>query len=370
MQPRMIAMKAGIVTQPLKNNFGGIIQNFALQETLRNLGHDPVTLCVIQPHDSVSLRKRIAPFIHWLRLLPYIPQGNLFRFFRVHGANQRRNLTEFTDTHISTTQLPRYTVPSGFNALICGSDQIWRPKYNADIEDMYLKFAENADVTKIAYAASFGTDQWEYTETQTLECARLIEMFDSVSVREKSGAELCRRNLGHHAEWVADPTLLLDENRYREICSDIPASSRPYIGSYLLDPDKQRLKILSGISRNLNKRVHDCNPASDSMEKWLAMFRDAEFIVTDSFHGTVFAIIFRKPFITIANPARGNARLKSLLEPFGLYDRLTDSVGDALEIASRPVDWKMAGTRLDAFRLKSIAFLKEALSCHKKNDSK
>lgn len=365
-QTGIIAMKAGIVTQPLKNNFGGIIQNFALQETLRALGHESVTICVAQVYEPLSLRERIAPFVRWLKLMPYLPGGNMCNFFRTAHTGQRRNLSEFTDTYISTISIPRYAVPPGINALICGSDQIWRPKYNACIEDMYFRFAETADIVRISYAASFGTDRWEYSESQTLECARLIELFDYVSVREKSGAELCRRHLGHHAEWVADPALLLDAEQYGRLCTSIPVSTTPYIGSYLLDPDKSRLKILSGLRKHLHIPVHDCNPASASMEEWLAMFRDADFVVTDSFHGTIFSIIFRKPFITIANPVRGNARLKSLLEPLGLYDRMTDSTNEAQRIAAAPINWNAVETRLNAFRSKSINFLKESLSKHDK----
>ena len=145
-----------------------------------------------------------------------------------------------------------------------------------------------------------------------------------------------------------------------------PASRFQPPPSYLLDPDKSRLKILSGLRKHLHLPVHDCNPASASMEEWLAMFRDADFVVTDSFHGTIFSIIFRKPFITIANPVRGNARLKSLLEPLGLYDRMTDSTNEAQRIAAAPINWNAVETRLNAFRSKSINFLKESLSKHDK----
>lgn len=356
-------MKTGIVTQPLSNNFGGIIQNYALQEVLRTLGHDSITICIMHQNRPLSLRGRIAPVVRWLKIVRHIPLGNRMAMLRFASNRQRNNLAKFVRTYINTTEpLPKYTVTPGLEALICGSDQIWRPKYNPNLEDMFLKFAEHASMPKIAYAASFGVDQWEYSEAQTIECSRLLANFSSVSVRERSGVELCRRHLGHQAEWVTDPTLLLESDIYTQICAETHSTYSGKVGSYLLDPDKSRLSIVRQIGRQLKKQVRDCNPASASMQEWLSMFRDADFIVTDSFHGAVFAIIFRKPFVAIANPVRGNARFNSLLDPLGLNDRMTTALDEALAIASRPINWKETASRLDALRSASLRFLKNALS--------
>lgn len=364
-------MKAGIITQPLKNNFGGIIQNYALQEALRSLGHDSITVRTTFPQRRASMRGCVASIVRWMKLIGFIPRGNMLSFLRVASDRQRPSLARFIDTHISATNpLPRLMIPQGCEALICGSDQIWRPRYNRNLEDMFLKFAEQAEIIRIAYAASFGVDSWEFSEAQTLECAGLLGEFNSVSVRERSGLELCRRHLGHQAELVADPTLLLDAGKYTELCSEFPGKYQRRIGSYLLDPDSLRLKLLCRIGRRLKKRIRDCNPATASMEEWLAMFRDADFIVTDSFHGTVFAIIFRKPFVTIANHARGNARFSSLLEPLGLAGRMAVSPDEAENIAMLPIDWLHVEKSLEKLRSASLGFLETSLDNPTKPESK
>ena len=355
-------MKAGIITQPLANNLGGIIQNYALQETLRRLGHQPVTINVTPQCKHLTARMLAAPVVRWLRILPFIPSGNRLRMFRFATTRQRANLAAFTKSHINTTvPLQQPHVPDDAGAIICGSDQIWRPKYNVPIENMFLKFTGHANILRIAYAASFGVDHWEFSDEQTMECAGLLEKFNSVSVRERSGVELCRRHFGCQAQWVVDPTMLLEAKDYAPLCTANENRFRHKAGSYLLDPDKHSLKILKQVSHRLKLKVRDCNPLSASVEEWLAMFRDAEFIVTDSFHGTVFAIIFRKPFVTIANPDRGNARFKSLLEPLGLQNRMTVDSAKAIDIAGRPIDWAAVESLLNSLRSKSTEFLINAL---------
>jgi len=356
-------MKAGIITQPLANNLGGIIQNYALQKTLSTLGHQPVTLNITPQRKRLTAHMLMAPAVRWLRILPFIPAGNWMRMFRFTTNRQRPNLANFTKTNINITAPHNQPqVPDDAGAMICGSDQIWRPKYNSPIENMFLKFAGEANILRIAYAASFGVDYWEFSDEQTLECSALLEKFNSVSVRERSGVELCRRHFGCQAQWVIDPTMLLEAGDYAALCNGTKSRFAHKIGSYLLDPDRHNLKIIKRISRRLKLKVRDCNPVAASMEEWLSMFRDAEFIATDSFHGTVFAIIFRKPFVTIANPDRGNARFKSLLEPLGLQDRMTEDIDKAIGIATRQIDWADVESRLNALRAKSITFLKNALS--------
>ena len=364
-------MNAAIITQPLKNNFGGIIQNYALQEALRALGHDSTTIRTTQPTRPPSLRMRVSPIARWIKIMRAIPGGNKLSFLRFASEKQRTNLAEFVSTHITATDpLPRFLVLPGTDAIICGSDQIWRPRYNANLEDMFLKFAEQADIIRVAYAASFGVDYWEYSEAQTMECSRLLDMFHSVSVRERSGAELCRRHLGHQAEWVVDPTMLLGAEKYMELCSHFPMKYANRIGCYMLDPDRNKLKLLGRIGKRLDKRIRDCNPAKAPMEEWLSMFRDADFIVTDSFHGTVFAIIFNKEFVTISNPTRGNARFSSLLEPLGLAGRMTLSPEKAEKIAMEPIDWTRVKSVLEKLRSASLGFLETSLNNLSKPEAK
>ena len=201
-------------------------------------------------------------------------------------------------------------------AIIVGSDQVWRPKYNYRIEDMFLKFAEKLPVRRIAYAASFGVDNWEYTSKQTFECAALAKKFDAISVREESGVKLCKEHLGVDATWVLDPTLLLTKEDYESICRDTPVCNEKYIAVYVLDENENVTATYEkeSAARGLVvKKFHADSESTLTVPEWLAMFRDASFVVTDSFHGTVFSIICGKEFKCIYNEGRGAARFESLL---------------------------------------------------------
>jgi polysaccharide pyruvyl transferase WcaK-like protein len=245
-----------------------------------------------------------------------------------------------------------------FDAFVVGSDQVWRPRYSPSILNFYLDFLDDikSPAKRIAYAASFGVDDWEYSSELTEKCKSLAQKFDSISVRERSAVELCRNKLGVPAEWVVDPTLLLEPADYGPLiswCEKKPATG--CVLAYVLDPAPEKRSIAESVGRAVGANVFSIKPeysitqarAKDvakcrfpSVEGWLQAFHDASFVVTDSFHGTVFSILFNKPFIAIGNSARGMARFKSLLSQFGLTDRLVESPeGVSSVLIHAPVDW-------------------------------
>ena len=201
--------------------------------------------------------------------------------------------------------------------LVVGSDQVWRPSYNLNVFDMFLDFCKNEDnLKRIAYAASFGVDEWEYTSEQTRKCSELAKKFDAISVREKSGVALCKNNFGVDATWVLDPTLLLNKEDYCEVCKDVPVSSDKILVVYVLDMNDSICELCNSIAKEQNLKIKVISSGSQAfltIPEWLAMFRDASYVVTDSFHGTVFSIIFEKEFKCIYNKNRGAARFESLM---------------------------------------------------------
>ena len=260
---------------------------------------------------------------------------------------------------------------------MAGSDQIWRPKYFGNIEDAFLAFTSGWNVKRIAYAASFGTDQMEYSYTQLEECSALLKNFDAVSVREASAVAICDEWFDREdALHVLDPVMLLPPEHYRTIAGQ--SSSRPCRGkvlSYILDPDHSKLSVLGRLTGWLGIDSYDaCIPDRNrdiplkdrvvpSMPQWLSCFADAEFVVTDSFHGCVLAILLHKPFIALGNVSRGMSRIQSLLESFGLEDRIVQGIDpdDDGEYFLSGIDWTEADARLEAMREKSIGFLRAAL---------
>lgn len=337
-------MKIGILTQPLHNNYGGLLQNYALQTVLKRLGHDVYTINVKS--------KNSTKFIRFASILKRSAQRLLGQQVRVRTwatAQEAEVISQhtrqFVNRNIVTTESITRKLDSNllnnynFGAYIVGSDQVWRPKYSPQLPTYFLDFLENnTDVIKLAYAASFGVDDWEFTESQTVEFKRLAKLFNAISVREDSGAELCKKYFDVDATHVLDPTMLLDKEVYISLVEKDNIKESPgNLFTYILDSSDEKNSIVKTIANNYNLRpfsvmqtkrfsdkdrqgINDC--VFPPVEEWIRGFMDAQFVVTDSFHGTVFSILFNKPFVSIGNKGRGLSRFTSLLKMFNLEDRL------------------------------------------------
>lgn len=357
-------MRVGIVTQPLEMNYGGILQNWALQQALKRLGHDPIT---IDAYQRFSTPHYVYNWVRaWCKRLmgkkAYLP-------LRYHGAMRSKQTGQFIEKHINKTRVmwdykPEVVKKYRLEGLVVGSDQVWRRWYSSShLTDMYLSFASGFPVKRVAYAASFGVDHWEYTQAQTDACAPFAQQFDAVSVREASGVELCRKYLDVEATYVLDPTLLLESKDYDPIIDAEWDASEPYLAVYCLDitPVKEEFFNRLAKERSLKVRYFTFGWKSTlTVEQWLAMLNHSSMVVTDSFHGTVFSILFGKDFLTMGNPLRGNTRISGLLEQLGLENRLISDT-EPVEPADCVIDWQDVYSRLDVKRKESIEFLENAL---------
>lgn len=357
-------MKIAIVTQPLKANYGGVLQNFALQRTLVKLGHQPIT---IDYRDSSPLWFYLLQSIKTLLLFPFPSLRRSFTPFRNVFPRDPR-IMNFVRQHIVLTReqylsykkeiLRKYQI----DAVVVGSDQVWRPLYNPGcLYDTFLEFASGLKVIKLAYAASFGVDTWEFTAEQTRRCRELIRNFKAVSVREISAVSLCKDHLGSDATPVLDPTLLLSREEYAAVCSSVPVNTANYVCCYLLDGSFEQKKMIEDFAKQNHLQVvlfsaHDA--LTYSVEEWLALFRDATCVITDSFHGTVFSIIFQKEFYTLLNSSRGATRFESLLSQFALQSRVVTRIG----AQHPPIDWVSVEMHRSKLIESSLNFLRHGLS--------
>ena len=332
-------MHIGIVTLPIHDNYGMILQNYALQKVLRSLGHTPITLNFLYP---TPLWRVVLSTCKTL-LLYFIPGRRCsFSSYRVKQSPQ---IKVFVDKYIIRTRpIRRYTRRSlckyRIEGLIVGSDQVWRPRFNRYLEDMFLRFAQHEKIRKVAYAASFGVGTLEFSERQLQRCAPLLQQFDKVSVREASGVDLCRNYFHVEAEHVLDPTLLLDHSDYERLCAEVPRRTEKFMACYILDPTEEQRRLIDCMAQQMHMttKYFTSYHSSLTVEEWLAMFRDAAYVVTDSFHGTVFSIIFGKPFTTILNKDRGEDRFTSLLRMLSLEKCLISSVK---ELPEELYNWHM-----------------------------
>ncbi|WP_349874881.1 polysaccharide pyruvyl transferase family protein [Bacteroides cellulosilyticus] len=293
-----------------------------------------------------------------------------------------QNMYRFISQNITMTEEIRfadlYLYSKKIDAVIVGSDQVWRYKYVANIEEYFLKSFVSGDLKRIAYAASFGVDKWEFPLRQTRRCAKLAHTFQAISVRESNGVEFCKQYMGVKAVHLLDPTMLLKQSAYISLVEkDKVPESKGNLLVYILDQSKDKEKILDFMKSRMDLIPFTVMPAKrfenvgskqldqcvyPSVTTWLRGFMDAKYVVTDSFHGTVFSIIFNKPFIAIGNKQRGLMRFVSLLKTFGLEERLIYS-SDQLteELLKSPINFEEINRIHDSERFRAMNFLHKVL---------
>jgi len=387
-------MKIGILTLPLHTNYGGNLQAFALQRCLHKLGHDAYLI-------NLNVNKRNYLWHLWMDLkllfkLASTKKINQFESGTIKAFNKQseyREISQYTQRFIDkfinpktypigyyeTKKLNQLVKDHNFDALVVGSDQVWRPEYTTDISDYFFGFLpENTNVKKFSYAASFGVDELSYTKGQIERCSKLLTFFDAISVREDSAVKICSDIFNANAVHLIDPTMLIDAEDYRQIISDnseLNLSLNSGLITYILDDNPQLTQLVNTVesSLNLNARkvnvyVNDENlPLKDRVappvENWLHAFASADFIISDSFHACVFAILFNKPFITIGNFGRGLARFESLLRMFNLQDRLifNQTEQEIQKLIKKSINWNQVNIKLSSERKKAYDFIMSTL---------
>lgn len=338
-------MKIGIVTLPFHTNYGGILQAYALQKTLERLGHDA---------EMVDTRD---------------PLG--FDIRRIIGTKVVRwNTDRFIRRNIKCGGKPK---EGRYDALVVGSDQVWREKYSKSLGKYFLDFAKTWNTRRVGYSISFGTDEWEFTQNEEIRYRPLAQLFDCVSVREDSAVALCKEHFGIDAVHTLDPTLLLTKEDYIALIGRRYDRKAPRTGimCHIFDNTPEKLEFVKMMQQKLGKDAywtHNrdidtkglalADRAQYPIEDWLRGFRDADFIITDSFHACVFSILFGKPFVAFGNAKRGLSRFESLLGSLGMEGHLISRAEDFdMEAACTVVDPE----RLDALRKESICYLTNAL---------
>lgn len=365
-------MKIAILTLPLHTNYGGILQCYALQTVLEWMGHDVQVLTRPQYGRSYYI---IYPLAVCKRLLKRVVLGKKVAIFKAPHQIIRQNTNKFMHRYIHQYTQRKWIaqIASHFDAIVVGSDQVWRPLYYQPIEEAFLSFLGDADIKRVAYAASFGVDYCEYTEEQRKFCSSLLKKFNAVSVRESSGVQLCQEYFDTKAVQALDPTLLLSVDDYRILIKK--GKTQPSKGNmlvYMIDRTKEKEAFVERIAQEKGLTPFWMSNDTDDetlpleqrikmpVEQWLRSFDDADFVLTDSFHGCVFSIIFRKQFLAIGNKERGLSRFHSLLTLFSLQDRLILSP-DEYKSNLSSIDYDQVQARLQSLQAQSLSFLKTNL---------
>lgn len=350
--------KVNLLTFNSALSYGAVLQTYALMKALEKLN------C------NVELIDYRAPF------LPPIPTGLwslrtnfnlsrlkkelLFRKFRVE------HLSKKTKGLYSDKALRKYKFDADY--FVVGSDQVWNP----DITKKYALnyFFDFVKGNKISYAASFGKEEWNYPVPFTKEIKRLLSDFKSISVRESQAVSLMDENFNIKAEAVIDPTLLHTD--FSDILPEF--DQKQQIAVFKLKYDTVFLELAFQVQQILKYpafaidteiQYKNITPIPfPSVRDWIKYIAESSFVITDSFHGVAFSIIFKKNFLVVNAHPKRFIRILDLLKKLGLQNQIVESKSDIIGNTNwlKPIDYNKVDKELSKLRAKSFNFLKAALN--------
>ena len=372
----MARPKALIETLDLFDNYGGVLQTYAMQRLLEENGVASVT--------ETPTRRRLGPRTVARRLLRAAKTRRVDRAVPLTVLNEAAaNLRQFVEDNVATIEPTRchrqrdaFVRTATFG--VAGSDQIWRPAYT-DVWRNLFDFPGGRHLRKIAYAGSFGLgDLSEFSDSDLRRFGRLLGRFEAVSVREISAKKLLKENFGIDSAVVLDPTLVVDPDVWRDLSATAPsASSTPYLAYMVLDRREDLTRAVAERAKADSLALLDFYPPQvtsrrafraapgrfvlPGVPEWLRTLRDADLVVTDSFHVCVFSMIFGRPFVCVKNQDRGAARFDSLEELLGIRGAF---VSDPKEVLAPRIG--LVGddryVRIAEMRAVSRSFLTNSLS--------
>lgn len=353
--------KIGILTFHRACNYGTVLQTYALQEVLGKFGVD----CQIIDYRSEVIERQYKPFYFptnlslWKRLIR--------AFFYFPTRRQKRNkFSGFREEHLSLTQKTDKrnfeTVTSSFDVVITGSDQVWNDAIsNSDLA--YFLVGVSDKVKKYSYAASFGIAE---NATAAVQNKKLyLEEFETISLREQNAVSVLN---GHftNVRFDIDPTLLLDLSEWQSLAQK-PVIPQPYILIYTAQLPNELLEYARRLHAKTGLQLIYLNDSyvnnrdikhlrGRSVYEFLGLIENAEIVLTTSFHGTIFSLIFQKNFyVEISGKEVLNERVENLLQKVNLLSRIISD--SSIEEPYAQIDWLEVSSRLESYRQDSLAFL-------------
>lgn len=367
-------MKIDIVTLHRAQNYGSVLQAFALQKQIEKLGHQAYILDYYpERYTNKGLLKRLknksSRFNNPLVLLiaklliypSYLKKGIQFNKFmhylnleKPSFATNEEGMGRFTDA----------------DAYCAGSDQIWNSHWNEGVEKaLFLDFVPKGKLC-FSYAASIGLSNIPANEID--ETKLLLDKFEFLSLREDKGVELVKELGRTDAVQCLDPTLLMSKEEWSQYADD-SYKGKEYVLTYNLHHDPEIDKCAKAIAskyhlqiRNISYNWHDIVRHGHldwcpTVEGFLGLIKNAKYVVADSFHATAFSIIFEKPFVVIT-PEVASSRLSSLLKMLGLDDHNINKF-TSLKVIEQPIDYIRVKSIVATKQRESISYLNKVFTC-------
>jgi hypothetical protein len=360
--------RVGILTFHRAINYGAVLQAYALNESIKKLGYVPVTINYKNPH----IEKIYDPKqFNYRRSLRSFLSGVLTYNRR---QKKKESFEKFQAKFFILDQIPdlydekNIKHLNSYKKFLTGSDQVWNYAHTKFDRAYFLDFITDSS-KKNSYAASFGFDR--IPDEYVADYTELLSDFNHISVREEQGASIIKSLLNREVEVVLDPTMLLSKDDWVKISQDY-RGKRDYILIYQMATSESLLDFAVNLSKETNyeiiyisdalrKRIKATYAAGVSPQDFLGLFKNAKYIVTNSFHGTAFSINFNKPFFVemLPPPAKVNSRLENILDTFDLRSRqiINGNNGNIFN----EIDYTTVNKKLELERQRSLDYLKRVL---------
>ena len=324
-------LKVGVVGLAHRANVGNNLIKYAISVVLSNFGFEPYII------------------------------GTHPKKFNISFLNKTTNIVIITNNFSEIKE-------NDYDILMVNSDQTWRKFSNNYLDYGFLRFAQDWNIKKFVYGASIGYDYWDFSPKEDMIMKILLKNFTGISVREKGSIKLIQEHLGFTPEFVLDPTLLIEKQYYLNLIKDYKNNkdnykSNDYIFIYTFGNIRKSKNKINQLYKELKfqkgEKIYDFNLKNDqTIEDFLYYLSNCKAVVTHSFHGTIFSIIFNKPFITFGEQAQ--ERLKSLGKLLGIENRIF-YYNQTYNISLLTTPLNVNYSLIEELRVKSINFIKKNL---------
>lgn len=388
--------KIGIVSCYFQKNYGSMLQAYATQQVIKKLGYQAETIRI----EGIAKEIRNAKLKYYMKQLTdwTVVKGKLGfvkRFFlkkmdkefkenvtvRDKKFNEFKNTKyELSPVYNSKKEIGKYC--HNYSSVLVGSDQLWLPS-NIDVDYYTLNFVPE-DINKIAYATSFGVSA--LPERQWSFASKFLNRINYVSVREEGGQKIVKEVAHRDVPVVCDPTLLFTKDEWLKYFPNQRIYKEKYIFCYFLGNNPEQREFADKIRKNTGYKIvsllhmdeyiksdidfPDYAPYNIGPEEFVNLIRNAEIILTDSFHGTVFSVLNGKKFFTFRRFKEGsvlstNSRMHSLFNLLDLHERFITADEDVQKALNLEIDYEKVWNRIDKYRQKSYEYLIKALEAGK-----
>lgn len=339
-----------LITRHSGESYGAVLQTYATCQILKELGHKVTIINLIE-------KERVQKYFKLKNLSVY---PKFINFWRFKFKNYPRRTRLMTTVEIKKIPVADY--------IIVGSDQVWNPQITKENSLAYfLEFDRRTK--KISLASSFGKAKWDGDDSYTAKVKECLSRFSAISVRESSGVSICNNVFGQEAECIIDPTLAWGD--YKKFVKE---ESLPQIGCFVLKRSNpvfpQVADCLSELSKlpvrlidySIGNRYECLKTCQKSPVRWLNEIHNSQYVITDSFHGVAFCLLFKKQFFVLCADETKFTRIASLLEKVGLQNRRVNSLEDLnsrLQSLMEPIDYSKVDTVLQVEKEKYYQFVKK-----------